>query len=423
MADEQKQNISQPQAAGVSPAAKTAGGVYIRTMKSDIEAMQKKGATGAVVPALKSALPPLAGGIPPKPSILPVTPSSLLPKPLAPAIPAAPAVPSPVIPRPPIISAAPAAVLPPAPAKPALPPIAPVSIPRPVVPAPAIPSFIPTKPAAISPIPPIVPRPSVISTVPAAALPAEIPSEEGRERIIPLVKKIAFFGGIAVVVGGILGIMIYYFISPAAPLAPKTPSALFSVDDVKIIDLGYEPAAVLAEEIKTLAAEPLGAEKSFTQVLFKSETEACFTLKRNCVTESRYLEPEEIYDILGAAIPSYLAGATNSDFTLFVYNQEGSPRFGAVSIVSDSQAAFDELSGEESVMAGYWEPLIGAAAVSPEGYKESVYQNINIRYLNLPDPYLAIDYAAYPARNYIIFATSRESIFALIDRLFEMEGK
>ncbi|MEK7123729.1 MAG: hypothetical protein AAB851_02435, partial [Patescibacteria group bacterium] len=204
---------------------------------------------------------------------------------------------------------------------------------------------------------------------------------------------------------------------------PKTPAALFSGDDIKIINLGQEPEKVLVEEIKMLAGEPLGSEKSFTQVIFKTEIEKCFTLKRNCVIESRYLEPEEIYGILGAAVPPYLDGLTNSELTLFVYNQDGSPRFGAVIFSSDSEAAFADISAEESGLAGYWELLTGAAFPSPEGYKDSVYQNINIRYLNLPDPYLAVDYAAYPARSYVLFATSRESIFALIDKLFEMEGK
>lgn len=426
MADEQKPTILQ-----AGPAGQLQKGVQIRTMKSDIEALQKK--PGTLIPALKPAISPLTGGLPPaicivpKLSVLP-SPAGGIPKP--PVVPAVPpiipsktlvpallAVPSPAVPAP---------VIPPA-VKPALPPIAPVSVFRPAAPpAVGIPSFRPATPP-ISAVPPAggPPRPPIVPTPsPAGGLPAEIPAEEGgRERIMFLAKRIALFGGLAVIVGGILGIVIYYLVPPTAPLAPKTPAALFSVDDIKIIDLGQEPEKVLMEEIKMLGAEPLGSEKSFTQILFKIATQKCFTLKRNCVVESRYLEPEEIYDILGAAVPPYLSGLDNNDFTLFVYNQEGSPRFGAVILASDAEAAFADISAEESGLAGYWELLTGAAFPSPEGYKDSVYQNINIRYLNLPDPYLAVDYASYPARNYLLFATSRESIFALVDKLFAMEGK
>lgn len=446
MADEQKPTILQ-----AGPAEQLQKGVQIRTMKSDIEALQKK--PGTLTPALKPAISPLTGGLPPaicivpklsvlpspaggipKPPVVPAVPPIIPSKPLpadlfakakaaaealakAGAVPAPLAVPSPAVPAP---------VIPPA-VKPALPPIAPVSVSRPAAPpAVGIPSFRPVAPpipavppAGGPPRPPIVPTSSL-----AGGLPAEIPAEEGgRERIMFLAKRIALFGGLAVIVGGILGIVIYYLVPPAAPLAPKTPAALFSVDDIKIIDLGQEPEKVLMEEIRALGAEPLGSEKSFTQILFKIATQKCFTLKRNCVVESRYLEPEEIYDILGAAVPPYLSGLDNNDFTLFVYNQEGSPRFGAVILASDAEAAFADISAEESGLAGYWELLTGAAFPSPEGYKDSVYQNINIRYLNLPDPYLAVDYASYPARDYLLFATSRESIFALVDKLFAMEGK
>lgn len=421
MPDEQKSAAPQ-----TGPAGQPQKGVQIRTMKSDIEALQKKpgvAPTPALKPAISAApkppilpimsLPPVKP-ISPLPAGLPVGASAQAgavpaPKPAV-SLPAGGLPPVPVMPaapRPPIFASA----VPPV--KSALPPVAPVAVPKPIPPAAGIPLFRPVVPSVL--VKPAAPMP---------ALPAEISAEEGgRERIMFLAKRIAFFGGLAIVIGGIAGIVIYYLVSPAAPLAPKTPAALFSVDDIKIIDLGQEPKKVLMEEIKTLGAEPLGSEKSFTQILFKTETEKCFTLKRNCVIESRYLEPEEIYGILGAAVPPYLSGLANDDFTLFVYNQDGSPRFGAVILVSDSEAAFADISAEESGLAGYWELLTGAAFPSPEGYKDSVYQNINIRYLNLPDPYLAVDYASYPARNYLLFATSRESIFALVDKLFAMEGK
>lgn len=420
MADEQK-----PVAPQTGPAGQLQKGVQIRTMKSDIEALQKKPGV-APTPALKPAI-----SVAPKPSlpIIPFPPVKPIPTIGGPAVPVPPSAPKPpVVPAvPPIIPskppipaplAVPSSVIPPA-AKPALPPIAPVAVLKPIPSAAGIPLFRPAVPSVpAKPAAPVVPLP------PAGGLQVEIPAEEGgRERIIFLAKRIALFGGLAVIIGGIAGIVIYYLVPPAAPLAPKTPAALFSVDDIKIIDLGQEPEKVLMEEIRALGAEPLGSEKSFTQILFKIETEKCVTLKRNCVIESRYLEPEEIYDILGSAVPPYLSGLANNDFTLFVYNQEGSPRFGAVILSSDSEAAFADISAEESGLAGYWELLTGAAIPSPEGYKDSVYQNINIRYLNLPDPYLAVDYAAYPARNYLLFATSRESIFALVDKLFAMEGK
>lgn len=401
-------------------------------MKSDIEALQKKpgvAPTPALKPAISVASKPPILPIMPLPPVKPIVslPAEALVK--AGAVPAPksavslpagglPPVPvMPAAPRPPM--PAPASII--LPVKPALPPIAPVAVPKPIPPAAGIPLF---RPAVPSVIPPAVPFVLVKPAAPMSALPAEISVEEGgRERIMFLAKRIALFGGLAVVIGGIAGVVIYYLIPPAAPLAPKTPAALFSVDDIKIINLGQEPEKVLTEEIRTLGSEALGLEKSFTQVLFKTETEKCFTLKRNCVIESRYLEPEEIYDVLGAAVPPYLTGLADDNFTLFVYNQDGSPRFGAVILASDSEAAFADISAEESGLAGYWELLTGAAFPSPEGYKDSVYQNINIRYLNLPDPYLAVDYASYPARNYLLFATSRESIFALVDKLFEMEGK
>ncbi|MEK7123699.1 MAG: hypothetical protein AAB851_02275, partial [Patescibacteria group bacterium] len=64
MTDELKSQSISPQAG-----AAVQKGVQIRTMKSDIEALQKK--PGAPTPALKPAIPPSAGGFAPAVSVAP----------------------------------------------------------------------------------------------------------------------------------------------------------------------------------------------------------------------------------------------------------------------------------------------------------------------------------------------------------------
>jgi hypothetical protein len=52
---------------------------------------------------------------------------------------------------------------------------------------------------------------------------------------------------------------------------------------------------------------------------------------------------------------------------------------------------------------------------SVKSFKNNVYKGVEIRYLNLPNPDLTIDYAV--VNNLLILSTSKAAMYEIIDRI------
>ena len=54
-------------------------------------------------------------------------------------------------------------------------------------------------------------------------------------------------------------------------------------------------------------------------------------------------------------------------------------------------------------------------------FQDNIYQGISIRYVNLPTSDISLDYAV--VNNLLVVATSKQSMYAAIDKILESSGK
>ncbi|MFH1460840.1 MAG: hypothetical protein ABIF84_00220 [Patescibacteria group bacterium] len=225
------------------------------------------------------------------------------------------------------------------------------------------------------------------------------------------------------------------------------PEPLFAVDKQKIIKLENEGPS-LKESLLVLAKteEPIGiftalaikdntnkflSLKEIAQNLnleiFSMPTQGCDQITENC-TEPKTIE--ELLDITNFSLFSYSQNGSSADssspFTAASSTNEGrlgliinlKKQTGSISAQSIEGQLINSLKDLETLLPKEFASLLlkkdfvipQIQAFSPVSYK-----NTNIRYLNLPMSDISIDYAIADGK--LIFATSKESMLAVIDRL------
>jgi len=336
-------------------------------------------------------------------------------------------------------------------------PISPAPTP-PTPPTPPMPK--PVSPAAPTPdeqLFPTTPREQFYAAPPAPAKPSfqmpvglasdllETPASEPAE--ILDMKKIALVGlvGIAIlalIIGGL-----WYFLkqpqppaqvtqspSPVPSLATQTPlpapTSLFRADSQKVFELKIgQTKANFQEALAQLAQtdEPVG---TLIFVLFKDNQGLFLSLAE--IASSTAID---LFDLPTQASAGPLKNQLNlNSFSFFAYSQaqaDSSPftaqantgRPGLiVSIKNSTSTSTEDLTKslkdlEQLMLADLTILLPGAKNNLPARpvFLDNTYNNVAIRYVNLPEPNLSLDYAIL--NNMLIFATSRESMYAIIDRL------
>jgi len=286
-------------------------------------------------------------------------------------------------------------------------------------PSPAIPAKLPATPAP--PRPPMTPQ-SIIAA-PIAAQPPKTTPPASSNRL-----KFVLAGIVLLAVIGAAGIWVYYSqlpgatppaspslsqsLLPSAPVITESPS-LFQVDDR--MEMAITAATSSLASLTSLQNLTAG---NFVKIVPKTADQQDMTLndlvKAFNLTESREIEEQ----------------LENAKYTLFVYSQatqtsspfSGGFTDGRVGIVIE----IDELTADaetilkqaESDMLRYMaDLLLGPNFELPKetSFMDNDYQGVQIRYFNLTGPELSLDWAI--KGNQIIFATSKESMFAVIDRL------
>lgn len=120
----------------------------------------------------------------------------------------------------------------------------------------------------------------------------------------------------------------------------------------------------------------------------------------------------EIIEPLEINIPADVSDALGEEYTFFTYRS----RAGFVVKIINQEV---NLGDWEKTMLEDLTPLfldqeLGEPAT--EKFQDNVYRDVNIRYLNFPDPSLTIDYAV--VGDYLVITTSRESMYRVIDKVF-----
>lgn len=406
----------------------------IRTMQGDIKELQKGGL--AAPPKPQRAEPPQGLPVeekpaPPRPVLrteiqLPAKPIPS-PPPMAPRpVPAPVAPPRPAFPR--------MEVQPPAPPKLERGEPAP---PKPVQPAPIPPKptreelsakerlFITPKPA--TPIPPAPPKMERGEPAPPKKI------EPSFKPIIPPERtrwpKLLFTTAlVAALAGGIGGFFYWWFIVKQPPLPPpppplEKPVSLIPVDETKdyIITLTETDELTKKERISTnihtTITECNESPGTFRRILIKNITQE----KEEYLNLYPLLNTMGIPNGLGVGIPD------SANYTLFFYADlpYGGCRMGLVAEINDIEEAKKQITDwkpyiENEIESAMKDLLNTANAIltpATPDFQNNLYKNMIIRYKNYPEPSLSFDYAIYEPGNLLIFTTSRESMWAVIDKL------
>ena len=230
------------------------------------------------------------------------------------------------------------------------------------------------------------------------------PKHPELSKLNALVKSKKFLALIILVFAISIGSFLYYryYYSPPLPSSPVIP----------------EPAAIIPIENKIVITYSEGEN-----LLAKVETK----LRRmsNLPEISRlniknqngyYLDLKDITEKLNIKIPEELA-ANIKDYNLLVFSlKDEGLRLGLVFEVADIKLAESYTRSWERKMKVNLRTLFLHSYVKTPArlnFQNGVYQNVSIRYLNLPNPFVSIDYAF--VGNKLIITTSKASIYKIID--------
>ena len=135
----------------------------------------------------------------------------------------------------------------------------------------------------------------------------------------------------------------------------------------------------------------------------------------------RELISDELIDSWGLSMPGDVYRDIAKGYNLFFYGQPGDGgRIVVIFKVNNVDQTSQDLNNwEQTMMYDLEEFFLGVKHGDPftDVFVDNYHKNIHIRYLNLPRPDITLDYALLPQEKYLIFTTSRESMWAAIDKI------
>jgi len=190
-----------------------------------------------------------------------------------------------------------------------------------------------------------------------------------------------------------------------APKEPKIPNSLIGVDRIKTIIIKKGNEDLLLDRLKKVIEEISSGK--ITRILVKLVD-----------GEIKYLNLDELAAYLGINIPSEVKYCFGDQFTFFIYLQKDSfaKRTGLVIEIKDKDLLQTLLKDWEKNLIEDIKPIfldekIGQPAT--EEFQDNVYRDVSIRYINLPNPDLTIDYAIVYDK--LIITTSKDSMYYILD--------
>ena len=204
----------------------------------------------------------------------------------------------------------------------------------------------------------------------------------------------------------IIGGVFYWINREPEPVIPdpipeqiQPSESLIQVNETKIFDLQDS----LFELIK---------EKSQNQEI--GITRRLAILKN----EKEFLSLNELFQKLEITPPPYTISNLEENYTLVIYSQEQGKRLNLVIQVKNSEILKQRMKEWESTMFNnfskfYIDDQPGEKA--SEAFLIDNYKGIDIRYINLPDPDLTLNYTI--RNNLLIIGTSKQAIYSIVDNL------
>lgn len=267
--------------------------------------------------------------------------------------------------------------------------------------APFKPTELTKPPRPVIPSAPSQPKisPSRVDKSKAKKVPTARPRKGQRRKFVALV----ILAVIILLVGG----GFYYWWNYLRVLEkpkPEIPISLIKIEISEIISIKEGEKAKLFEKLKN-KAQGFQEQDTFRRILIKKDY---------------FLSFKEISEILGMNIFTEVLNNLKDDYILFFYSQKEGNRLGIIVKVENVEILKANLRNWERTIKGDLRPIfLGQESGEPatEELRDNTYQNINIRYLNFPEPSLTIDYAV--AHDYLIITTSKKSMYVTIDRVLE----
>lgn len=269
---------------------------------------------------------------------------------------------------------------------------------------PAPPLKTPKLPEA--PKPPEALKPSKATKLPKVTKPSK---KRKRKILVPLITIVI----ILLVVGGVIYWWNYLRVpKEEEPKIEKQeleiPVSLIEVDVSGTVEIKEGEDEALFGKLKERAAQEQ-EQGTFQRILIKNIG----------LEKDHFLSFQEIAEILYINIPLNILNSLTEEHTLFLYSQKEGNRSGVIIKVRDTQNLADYLKFWEETMETdlalfFLDKKINESI--DEEFKDNIYKDIDIRYLNFPDPSLTIDYVV--VENYLIITTSREGMYGVIDKNF-----
>ena len=199
------------------------------------------------------------------------------------------------------------------------------------------------------------------------------------------------------------------------PAEPEIPQSLIPVDGTETIEIELRHEDMFIWELGLILAREQ-EENILNNILVKISNRA----------EREYISLSDFISISGLDLPENIIQSAVEDdlggmnYSFFSYNQIEGKRLGLIIKIAEGvDLSADLKEWEVSVLECVDEFFIylkdRILLANTEEFQDNVYNNIAIRYLNFPNPDLSIDYAI--VGNKLIIATSRESMYAVIDAL------
>ena len=185
---------------------------------------------------------------------------------------------------------------------------------------------------------------------------------------------------------------------------PQKPIALISANESQVISFSSTSKDLILNKLqnKVNQSQKIG---TLRRILFKLENNQ----------EKKYLNWLEFSSATSIKIPNGLNPSSN--FTLFIYSQDKGKRLGLVIPIKNSTQTQNILKQWESTILTDLKELIYDSETTIEDIQlnDNTYKDVAIRYINLPDPDLSIDYAVVDGL--LLITTSKESALTAIDQL------
>lgn len=200
---------------------------------------------------------------------------------------------------------------------------------------------------------------------------------------------------------------------PAAPAPATAPTPLFGAETSRTIEGSLQDRVSLIALIRDAVTEPQQAH-AIERILIKITDPA----------GDRYASLDDLLALYRIIPPQFFLQELEPGIMPFSYQGADGPRFGVAARVKDPNRSLALLLGWEATLRRDFDPLLFDAAANATNtvslqFEDRTYHNIDWRFLKISSvPDVGIGYTIFPARRILIMATSRASMEAIIDRLF-----